>query len=570
MQLTSKRVFDCFDSSTHFSPTFCFNQQRYVYLHLIFYLIFYLIFFNLLFYIVKTTNMNYSSFLKFIVSISLCFMLFSCSNTKKNTLPNPEIKDGIAKVSGKITDLFYPQNGNEDNRTLILLVSHPVTGERFYEVATTVGEEGAFSFEVPMQCNYAIGLVHPKIDYYDTGFYVSLTSGKETKIEITFEQTRFYFTNQTDSLGLTSNDQINMFGVSDMLNGSSTPGIIGYAKTPDKYVHRVKIIQNYRLKRLSEKNALSEIAKNYVANGIKMYMLDWPLLEYKRMMQIDYLNAGNENLENYNPPEPDKKYYTFLKDFNLNNPQYLYEGLYPEVLQKILSNETLNIPPIEDTPINQWMKGVRNILSKLVGFDKGLFYDLLASNSYARQFDNELRPLSEKQIENINNYFKEEKGEFAKILLKKNDEIIKLAAMKEQLAVNETPAVSKEKLMETIISKYKGKVVVVDFWATWCEPCLDAMTEYRTIKGELKGKDVVFVYLTNSSSPKNLWKEKIKGIGGEHYYLNNNEWEYLMKEFNFNGIPSYVIFDTQGKVRQQFSSYPGNEKMQKMIEELLP
>ena len=216
------------------------------------------------------------------------------------------------------------------------------------------------------------------------------------------------------------------------------------------------------------------------------------------------------------------------------------------------------------------MQEVKNILSKLVGFNKGLFYDLLVSNSYARQLEYELRPLSNKQIENISNYYQGEKEDFIKILLRKNNEIIKFAEQKEPLVVNKTPEVTKENLMDAIISKYKGKTVIVDFWATWCGPCLAAMTKFRIVKGELKGKDVVFVYLTDRSSPQKLWEEKIKGIGGEHYYLHDEEWRHLMESFGFSSIPSYVIFDTQGEIRHKFTGYPGNEKMQAMIEELMP
>ena len=216
------------------------------------------------------------------------------------------------------------------------------------------------------------------------------------------------------------------------------------------------------------------------------------------------------------------------------------------------------------------MNEVKATLSELLGFDKGLFYDMLAANSYARQFYPELKPLSDKQIENIKCYFSGKKGEFAKILLRKNDEIIRLAAKKEPLVVNETPVVSKEKLMDAIVSKYKGKVMVVDFWATWCGPCLEAMKKYIEVKSELQGKNVVFVYITGTSSPKKRWKEQINAIGGEHYYLSADEKDYLMEKFDFEGIPSYVIFDAKGKLCHKFTGYPGNEAMQKMIENLLP
>ena len=49
-----------------------------------------------------------------------------------------------------------------------------------------------------------------------------------------------------------------------------------------------------------------------------------------------------------------------------------------------------------------------------------------------------------------------------------------------------------------------------------------------TAKGQLKDKGVVFVYITNGSSPQELWNKKINSIPGEHYYIKADEWDYLM------------------------------------------
>ncbi len=103
------------------------------------------------------------------------------------------------------------------------------------------------------------------------------------------------------------------------------------------------------------------------------------------------------------------------------------------------------------------------------------------------------------------------------------------------------------------------------FSASWCGPCLSAMEQTKLIKSELKDKDVVFVYLTNTSSVKREWEEKIQSIDGEHYYLTKGEWEPLMDQFDFTGILSCAICDEQGHLKHKFIAYPGGKKMKELI-----
>ena len=130
--------------------------------------------------------------------------------------------------------------------------------------------------------------------------------------------------------------------------------------------------------------------------------------------------------------------------------------------------------------------------------------------------------------------------------------------------------VAPENILQTILSKYKGKTVVFDFWATWCGWCIKGHEEMAPLKEQLKDKNIVFVYLTSTTSPFDNWMRDIPGIPGDHYYLTEEQDKYMSDHiFGTSGVPKYVIYDKAGKQLYTQVGWGGLEKIQVEIEKAL-
>ena len=100
------------------------------------------------------------------------------------------------------------------------------------------------------------------------------------------------------------------------------------------------------------------------------------------------------------------------------------------------------------------------------------------------------------------------------------------------------------------LSKYKGNIVVMVFWATWCEPCMQEFPKVKKLYSNFKNKDVQFIGISLDDDVEDL-----RGFAKQEeiewpQVFDGKRWKGMLPTlYHVQAIPTIFVLDRENKVR---------------------
>lgn len=121
---------------------------------------------------------------------------------------------------------------------------------------------------------------------------------------------------------------------------------------------------------------------------------------------------------------------------------------------------------------------------------------------------------------------------------------------------------------EYTLADFKGKLVYIDIWATWCGPCKGEIPHLQKLEEAYHGKDVAFVSISTDKD-RAAWERMVKEKNMGGYQLHNGGDRSLMNAYKVTGIPRFILIGKDGKIVSANMSRPSSPATAQKFDELL-
>lgn len=118
---------------------------------------------------------------------------------------------------------------------------------------------------------------------------------------------------------------------------------------------------------------------------------------------------------------------------------------------------------------------------------------------------------------------------------------------------------------EFSLSSYKGTLVYVDVWATWCGPCIAETPYLQKLEKEYHGKKITFLSVSVDDD-KDAWLNYLNEneLGGVQLWADG--WSKITKDYAIFGIPRFMLFSSDGNVISTDAPRPSSDKIRELLD----
>lgn len=253
-----------------------------------------------------------------------------------------------------------------------------------------------------------------------------------------------------------------------------------------------------------------------------------------------YLNGLRKSTENKDP-----HYYDFLRTIKIDKPEFAYVSAYMSFLESYLYKAVDDSLFKEDTVYNA--ERAKKHLQARYGLAKARLSGAAREHALYKTIYNSMSRADDvSAVEPLLLDYRSLKPDTALLAALDKVYAVKSRISKGKPAIGFTyPDVSGKNVS---LADFKGKIVYVDFWASWCGPCRREMPYAKKLV-EKYGRDIVFLFVSidenEAAWKKAMQHEKINGI---HLLAKEGFESQVLKDYGIAGIPHYLLIDKQGNI----------------------
>lgn len=306
---------------------------------------------------------------------------------------------------------------------------------------------------------------------------------------------------------------------------------------------------------LNSTDSLSKLQHNFLSNYQGKLTEDFREFEKNKIIYSAsffkvYLPSYNQAMNIIEEPLPDN-YFNFIQNVELSNLNAIYTRRYFDFLSYYFWRD-VEQEQLKSLGGKEKILYLKNHLFK----DANEFLDPDIKDYFLAHHLTTLIKSSEKEeLDSISNKWniKINKALIEKII---NQKLTSNEVYEEGSKIENFEMLN-EKGETVHISDYKDKIVYLNFWGTWCKPCIANIPDLnKFIESYHENKDVVFINLAIRSKEEN-WKESIQkfDLKGLNLFIPKGEnHDRVRRKFGASGVPHYAILGKENILKVNYAN----------------